>query len=297
MKKLILTAGLALVIALGAHAQSTNVLLPPGKLAVFKAGDDTGYWNISTSRAQPCFIQIFDTQTNNQEEPLYSLDLPTNAPNAIWINAHAGSEGGGISRAFDRSCLAIEGYTGDIISPTNAKPSSDTSVPRGFGTVDPFGNEQVLYSSLDNWFGLPTGVTQNNPTGISTTDGTNFWGTGNVTGTSSEAAGTLFFNTQDGQSSPFELQNYIQAAAEARIIAGTLYVVVPGSGIYNFLDPENNDAVVPLPFDPDVPNPVDHVVLTNLFLNWGSTFQNIANFDMNPAGTIAYGVHWWRARP
>jgi hypothetical protein len=290
MKKLILTAGLALVIALGAHAQSTNVLLPPGKLAVFKAGDDTGYWNISTSRAQPCFIQIFDTQTNNQEEPLYSLDLPTNAPNAIWINAHAGSEGGGISRAFDRSCLAIEGYTGDIISPTNAKPSSDTSVPRGFGTVDPFGNEQVLYSSLDNWFGLPTGVTQNNPTGISTTDGTNFWGTGNVTGTSSEAAGTLFFNTQDGQSSPFELQNYIQAAAEARIIAGTLYVVVPGSGIYNFLDPENNDAVVPLPFDPDVPNPVDHVVLTNLFLNWGSTFQNIANFDMNPAGTIAYGA-------
>ena len=86
------------------------------------------------------------------------------------------------------------------------------------------------------------------------------------------------------------LQNYIQAAAEARIIGGTLYIVVPGSGIYNFLDPDNNDAVVPLPYDPSVPNPVEHYVLTNLFLNWGSTYQNIANFDMNAAGTMAYGA-------
>ena len=29
---------------------------------------------------------------------------------------------------------------------------------------------------------------------------------------------------------------------------------------------------------------------TNLFLSWGSTFKNIANFDMNAAGTIAYGA-------
>jgi hypothetical protein len=58
----------------------------------------------------------------------------------------------------------------------------------------------------------------------------------------------------------------------------------------NFLDPLNNDAVVPLPFDPDVPNSVQHVVLTNVFLSWGSTFANIANFDMNPQGTIAYGA-------
>ncbi len=35
---------------------------------------------------------------------------------------------------------------------------------------------------------------------------------------------------------------------------------------------------------------MEHIVLTNLFLNWGSTYQNIANFDMNAAGTIAYGA-------
>ena len=289
MKKLIITSALALCCALVAHAQNTNVVIPPGKLAVFKAGDNTGYWNISTSRVQPCFVQVFDPATNNQAEPLYSQELPTNAPNAIWINDHAGSEGGGISRAANRQYLALEGYTGDILSPTNAKPSSDPSVSRGFGTVDVFGNEQVLYSDLANWFGLPPGVIQNNPTGIATVDGTNFWGTGNVTGTSSEAAGTLFYNAEES-ATPIEIQNYIQAAAEARIIGGILYIVVPGGGVYNFLNPENNDAVVPLPYDPDVPNPVEHIVLTNLFLNWGSTYQNIANFDMNAAGTIAYGA-------
>ena len=39
-----------------------------------------------------------------------------------------------------------------------------------------------IYSDPFGWFGLPSGVTQNNPTGIASTDGTNFWGTGNVTG-------------------------------------------------------------------------------------------------------------------
>ncbi|HSY20096.1 MAG TPA: immunoglobulin domain-containing protein, partial [Candidatus Acidoferrales bacterium] len=136
---------------------------------------------------------------------------------------------------------------------------------------------------------MPPNITQNNPTGIATTDGTNFWGTGSVTGTNSEAPGTLFYNTAEG-GTPTELQNYIQAAAEARIINGVLYVVVSGGGVYNFLDGANHDALVPLPEDPDVLNPVEHPVLTNLFINWGSTFTKIANFDMNPAGTIAYGA-------
>jgi hypothetical protein len=264
-------------------------VFPPGKIAVFKAGDNTGIWNISISKVQPCFIQAFDPTNLNQSSPIYSFSLPTNQPAGLWINAHAGSEGGGISRTVSRQFLALEGYTGNILSPSAAKPSTDPTVNRGIVRLDAFGNEVPIYQDLANWFGLPPGVTQNNPTGIASTDGTNFWGTGNVAGTSEEAAGTLFFSTEEGPP-PQELQNYIQAAAEARIIGSVLYVVVPGQGVYNFLDPLNNDAVVPLPFDPDVPNPVEHVVLTNLFINWGATFQNIANFDMNPQGTIAYGA-------
>ncbi len=292
MKKSLLLSGLTLLFAFGAQAQSTNLVISPGKLAVFKGGDNTGIWNISSSKVQPCFVQIYDTVTNNQAAPLLSVPLPTNGNNAIWINDHAGSEGGGISRTANREFLALEGYSGNILSPTNAKPSTDTTVPRGFGTLDAFGNEQVIYSDVANWFGLPPGVTQNNPTGIASTDGTNFWGTGNFTGTSFEDSGVLFFNGNYAPyaGTPIELENYIQSAGEARIIGGTLYIVVPGSGVYNFLDPNNNYAVVPLPYDPDVPNPVEHIVLTNLFINWGSTFKNISDFDMNPAGTIAYGA-------
>ena len=278
---------MTVLLVAGARAQS--VVIPSGKIAVFKAGDNTGIWNISSSKVQPCFVQVFDPATVNQSSPIYSFALPTNQPDGLWINAHAGSEGGGISRTTSREFLAMEGYTGNILSPTNAKPSTDPTVYRGIVKLDAFGNETSVYEDLANWFGLPPGVTQDNPTGIASTDGTNFWGTGNVTGQSSEAAGTLFYNANVAPT-PLELQNYIQAAGEARIIAGYLYIVVPGQGVYNFLDPFNNDVPVPLPFDPDVPNPVQHIVLTNLFLNFGATFKNVSDFDMNPQGNIAYGA-------
>ncbi len=223
---------------LGARAQTnTNVVILPGKLAVFKAGDDTGYWNISTSRVQPCFVQIFDPVTNNQAAPLYSLALPTNAPNAIWINAHAGSEGGGISRAANREFLALEGYTGNILSPTNAKPSSDPTVTRGFGIVDAFGNEQVLYSDLANWFGLPPGVTQNNPTGIATADGTNFWGTGNVAGTSSEAFRHAVLQWAGISPRRSNCKTTSKPPRKPALSAALSILSCPASGIYNFLDP------------------------------------------------------------
>lgn len=273
----------------GAALGQQSVLLPPGDLAVFKAGDSSGIYPISKSKVQPCFVWVFDPAETNQAAPVVSVTLPTNGANAFWINAHAGSEGGGISLAANRQYLALQGYTGDILSPTASKPSSNPNVTRGLGTLDAFGNVVGIYSDLANWFGLPPGVTQNNPTGIATTDGVNFWGTGNVTGTSAEASGTLYYNNNVSPT-PIEIQNEVQAAAEARIVNGVLYIVVPGVGVLNFVDPQNNNAVVPLPYDPSVPNPVQHVVNTNMFLNWGPTFANIANFDMNKAGTIAYGA-------
>jgi len=290
MKKHIIMAGIALMSFVAANAQAAQPAIPPGKIVVFKAGDSSGVYNISKSKVAPCFVQVFDPVLTNQSSPLISVALSTTSsvPGSLWINPHAGSEGGGISRTTDRQFLALEGYTGNILSPTASKPSANTNVYRGIVTLDAFTNAVSVYSDLANWFGLPPGVAQNNPTGIASTDGTNFWGTGNVTGSSSEASGTLFYNANVGPT-PFEIQNYIQAAAEARIIGGTLYVVVPGAGVYNFLN-ANNNSVVPLPYDPNVSNPYQTVALTNLFLNWGSPFANIVNFDMNAAGTIAYGA-------
>ena len=103
--------------------------------------------------------------------------------------------------------------------------------------------------------------------------------------------GTLFYNS--GNSSLQEVQQFIQAAGEAHIVNGTLYIATKSatgvaSGLYNFVDFNNN--VVPLPWDPNVANPYFNFAFTNLYLNWGNTFQNVLNFDMDPGQTVAYGA-------
>jgi len=306
---------LATMLCLALQAQAVNSpVIPPGKIAVFKAGTSDNNWPIATSRAAPCFVQVFDPVVSNSV-PLVSVAMSTNSsvPGSVWINAHAGSEGGGLSRSVDRSFLAVEGYVGNIIPPTSAKPSTDQGTERGIVTLDPFTNAVSVYSDLHYWFGIPIGApttTQDNPTGIAAMDTNDFWGTGNFSGTSQELDGTLYYNpTQNidenpddsggpyyGQALPVEVQNYIQAAGEARIIGGTLYIATKSaagvaSGIYNFVD--THGVVVPLPQSPLTPSyndGNDGFTFTNLFLNWGTTFKNILNFDMNPQATIAYGA-------
>jgi hypothetical protein len=279
-------------------AQAADIVIPRGKIAVFKAGTSDTNYPMITARCAPSFLQVFDPVITNQSSPLVSVAMSTNAavPGSVWINHHAGSEGGGLSRTTDRTLLVMEGYTGNIISPTASKPSTDQTVTRGIVTVDPFTNATSVYSDYGNWFGIPAGSapgTQDNPTGIASTDGASFWGTGNFAGTSSELDGTLFYNAGVGPA-PFEIQNYLQAAGEARIIGGTLYIAVKAatgvpSGVFNFVDPQTG-AVVPLPYDPDVPNPYQAPAFTNLFINWGTTFKAILNFDMDAGGTTAYGA-------
>ena len=274
-------------------AQAAEPVIPRGKIAVFKAGTPDLSYPMASARVAPCFVQVFDPVTNNQSSPLIAVAMSTNASveGSVWINHHAGSEGGGLSRTTDRRMLVLEGYTGNILSPAALKPSTDQTVSRGIVTLDAFANATSAYSDLANWFGIPAGSasgTQDNPTGIASTDGASFWGTGNFAGTSGELDGTLFYNASVG-SQPYEVQNYVQAAAQARIIGGTLYVVDIGVGVLNFVDPSSGN-VVPLPYDPDVPNPYQAPAFTNLFLNWGSTFTKVANFDMDAAGTIAYGA-------
>ena len=301
MKKILLTLGTGFL-AMALQAQIINPLIPPGKIAVFKAGTSDNVWPIAGARQQPCSVQVFDPVLSNST-PLVSVAMPTNGNGTVWINAHAGSEGNGFSRSVNRQYLIMEGYTSPIYGPNGTKPSNNTSVSRGIVTMDAFGNTNTVYSDLANWFGMASGVTQNNPTGIASTDGTNFWGTGNTTGTANEAAGTLYFNANVGDGQPYELQNYIQAAAQARIIGGTLYVVVEpatgiAGGVYNFLGTSSSPypgQVIPLPYDPSAtnasqPTPYQTVAQTNVFIPWGSTFTKIASFDMNPAGTIAYGA-------
>jgi hypothetical protein len=304
MKKQIVVSVLAVLLALTAQAQITQPTIPPGKIAVFKAGTTNGAYPMVTARVAPCFVQVFDPALTNQSSTnaLVSVAMSTNSsvPGSVWVNHHAGSEGGGISRSTDRRYLVLEGYTGNILSPTAAKPSTDPTVYRGIVRLDAFTNALSFYSDPANWFGIPAGSgagTQDNPTGIASTDGSSYWGTGNfapVGANSGELDGTLFYNPFQNGGAPAEVQNYLQAAAEARIVGGTLYVAALPStgvagGIYNFVNPADQ-SVVPLPWDPDVSNPYTAPAKTNLFIGWGGTFTKIANFDMDPSGTVIYGA-------
>ena len=294
---------MAMTLCIAAQAQTNQPVLPPGKLAVLKAGTTDGVWPMVTARCAPVYVQIFDPGLTNQSStnPLVSVPMSTNSsvPGSVWVNHHAGSEGGGISLSVNRQFLCLEGYTGNILTPTSSKPSTDPTVTRGIVTLDAFTNALSIYSSLYSWFGIPPGAVpannQDNPTGIASTDGTNFWGTGNFAGTSStgvELDGTLFYNSAEANLQ--EVQQFIQAAGEAHIVNGTLYVATKpatgvASGVYNFVDPSSG-SVVPLPWDPNVSQPYYNFAFTNLFINWGNTFQTVLNFDMDPAQTVVYGA-------
>ena len=295
MKKINLLSGLATMLCLAASAQITQPTLPPGKIAVFKCGTSDTNYPMVTSRVAPTYVQVFDTVTNNQSSSnALTVAMSTNAsvPGSVWINAHAGSEGGGLSRSIDRQFLCLEGYVGNILSSTAAKPSTDSTVNRGIVTLDAFTNAISVLTTPTGWFGIPLGSapgTQDNPTGIASPDGTNFYGTGNFAAIgvgSGELDGTLYYNAGNGNLQ--EVQQFIQAAGQARIIGGTLYVAAT-TGVYDFIDPSSG-AVVPLPWDPNVDNPYFNFAFTNLYINWGATFTKVLNFDMDAAHTVAYGA-------
>ena len=63
------------MLCIAAHAQTTQPVLPAGKLAVFKAGTADGLWPMVTARVAPCFVQVFDPVTNNQVSPLVSVAM------------------------------------------------------------------------------------------------------------------------------------------------------------------------------------------------------------------------------
>src|SRR5580658_8651472 len=125
MKHLILTTGLAALLACSVQAQFTA-----GKLAVLRAGDNGTNQNSTSSPSDlggahqsPTFIDEFDPSTpinistNNMgtNGPIFSVAIPTNDPGAMWFNGHAGSEGY-LSQSGDGGTVAFSGYGGDILA-------------------------------------------------------------------------------------------------------------------------------------------------------------------------------------
>jgi hypothetical protein len=179
-------------------------------------------------------------------------------------------------------------------TPSSATNSSGQGYSRGFGVIDAYTNLDLVYAS-DDWFGLQPGITQNNPRGIATDGSNDFWGCGTIAGTQTGGfveTGTLY---SDGGGQPFDVQSIVNSGYSMKIINGVLYMVAKNetggaqnNGVYDFVDfPINGGALVPLPY---APGNAAHVLETNLFLNFGSTYSSILTFDMNLSGTIAYAA-------
>src|ERR1035441_297824 len=189
MKKHIIAAGMAVLMALAANAQvgqwqsqNTTLQFLPGKIVVLRGGDGVEAFT-SINKQNPAFLDEYDPVLTNQANPLVSVELPTNnGPASLWFNASAGSEGQGLARSIDRRYILMTGYTSPIDRSENGGPPSTYPFNRGFGIVDDFTNLDVVYSDPEFWFGgIGFGnITQDNPRGIASFDGTNFWGSGTV---------------------------------------------------------------------------------------------------------------------
>jgi hypothetical protein len=246
----------------------------PGRVVVLRVGNTNLSGTIvdwNSGKQNPIYIDEFATTNVAAILPTYSVALPTNGANSVWINGGAGTEGG-MSRAADRSILALTGYHGDV----GSQPGTPSNLPyqRAVGTVDAFGTNTLALVS-DNWYGITTGKT--NPRGV-TTDGTNsFWGSGNN-------VGTMYYNPGFNDGYPTMLQN-LSATRMVKILNGSFYTSVIGKdgsssypcGIYNFLDYNNQPVALPTGF-----------VQFHLVIPAYGQYTNISGFYLNPAGNIAY---------
>ncbi len=276
MKKTLLAlATFAIAAALPAQTAFT-----PGSIAILRVGTGSGVQGSSSpydfaSKQNVIFVDEFTNTLGTNSAPAYSVAIPTNGASALFINGNAGTEGG-MSRSEDLSILTFSGYAGTILSLSPGTAPSSLAYNRGIGVVDAFGTNFLEYAGA-GWYGVVSGKT--NPRGV-VSDGTNeFYGCGST-------FGTLQYDAPSGNIYQFESLSSTRAV---KILNGALYTTINGSdgaqlvgypsGIYNFVD-GNNDLVT-LP-------PPGETVYPNLVVPTSGIYTNIVGFDMNPQGTVAY---------
>jgi len=237
----------------------------PGQLAVLRAGN--GDINLRLKQA-PIFVDQFDPARFN-DAPALSVAIPTNGPNALFFNGHAATEGN-LTRSADHRLLAFAGYTGVNLLQTTGVPSQ-LSIPRGFGTLGVSTGSFALVYTSNSWYDSA------NPRGVVTDGAGNFWGCGDL-------HGTTYYNARTAPQ-PFEFKTLLNTRA-IKIINQTLYASLNAAdgqdtedagGIYNYV---SGSTPVPLPKDAGCS--------MSLVLAAASGFKKTAGFDLNAAGTIAY---------
>ena len=245
------------------QAQSTH--FQPGQLAVLRAGDGQVPQRLKQA---PIFIDQFDPKSFNGA-PSYTVQIPTNGPNAFFFNGNASTEGL-LSRSADRRLLVFAGYGGVNLLATPGTPSL-LDIQRGFSTVDAAGAIHTLLYKPE------ASEDKINPRGAAS-DGTNFWGCGN-------AGATLYFNPAASKT-PQEFASVPNTRA-MKIVNHVLYATLNGPdaiamdvspGIYQFVDAAGTPLALPQQADAKI----------QLVVPAAEAYVKIAGFDMNPDKTIAY---------
>ncbi len=249
--------------AFSIHAQSS---FHPGRLAVLQAGDGVISLHLKQS---PLLIDEFIPGAYN-DTPSFSVKIPTNGEQSIFINGHAATEGM-LSRSADKKYLSFAGYGGVELLQIPGTPST-LDIGRAFCIVDANGKTKtVVYEKY-------TGVDKMNPRGVVTDGANNFWTCGN-------AMGTAYYNAT---ASPDPLIfSGIPNSRDIKIINHTLYVTLNGAdgiagdleaGVFSFLDGEGTPTALP------------ETAKSSLALVVAAKdpYTKITGFDMNPDGTIAY---------
>ncbi|MGO8764237.1 MAG: hypothetical protein ACLQSR_03765 [Limisphaerales bacterium] len=262
MKKIMLFITIVAAAGWAADAQTFH----PGRLAVLQAGD--GGLNLHLKQS-PLAIDEFIPGTFNAL-PSFTVKIPTNGPQTLFINGHAATEGM-LSRSDDKQFLTLAGYGGVNLLQLSGTPSL-LDIGRGFCTVD--ANGRVKTTIYEKY----TGVEKMNPRGAVTDGANNFWSCGN-------AQGTVYYN--DASTNDPIVFSAIPNSRDIKIVDHVLYATLNGpdgvasdleAGIFSFADADGNPAPLPQ-------SPKSSLVLA---VAAKDPYTKTAGFDMNPGGTIAY---------
>lgn len=233
----------------------------PNHLAVLRAGDGSLDLRL---RQTPMFIDQFDPNKSN-DGPSFSVTIPTNGPDELFINGHAATEGN-LARSADHTLLTFAGYGGVGLLQTGGTPST-LEIPRGGCAIDAFGKVKTFL-----WAG-PSKDTKANPRGLVSDGKNSFWGCGN-------AMGAMYYDATD-KHVPVRFSAMPNSRA-VKIIGNALYMTMNSADAYA----GTQEAGI-YGFAPDaLPRAEDTQV--NLVVPTAESYKKVAGFDLNPAGTIAY---------
>ena len=233
----------------------------PHHLAVLRAGD--GEMSLGLRQA-PIFIDQFDPDASNSSAS-FSLPIPTNGPDSFFFNGHAATEGN-LTRSADHKLLVFAGYGGVNLLQINGT-ASRVGFQHGICTVNGAGKTRIFLYPTDDAY------VKRNARGAVTDGSNDFWGCGN-------ANGTFYYNPSDDHS-PVRFSEFPNSRA-IEVINNALYVSMNAADSYASGNPEGVYCFLPVAF------PREANAAVKLAIPAAPGYDKIVDFDISPAGNIAY---------